>query len=188
MSKILLSVALVGLVGCASSGGNQEGKPAPVAADASSYSSHGMTIDRPSQWHFVQPDSSVSADTQVILHGPIGSATLAPTVEVSRRPLTAADRRRAPAQILTALVSEIAQTFDGFEAQGSPADVEVGGRKAARMDVNLTESLADGTEERRAAQLYAIVDGEQLWVVRGFGPGDGSANGQISDVVKGIHF
>lgn len=184
--RLILVGVVFGLVGCA--GGSKDGKPAAVAADASSYSSNGMTIDRPSQWTFVTPDTTTSPDTAVILHGPIGSASLAPTVEVARRQLTAADRRRAPAQILTALVTEIAQTFDGFEAQGSPADVEVGGRKAARMDVALTESLADGTEERRAAQIYAIVDGEQLWVVRGFGPGDGSANGQIETVVKGIHF
>ncbi len=177
---------MMGVAACAS--GNKDGKPAAVAADASSYSAYGMTIDRPSQWHFVQPDSSVGPDTQVILHGPIGSASLAPTVEVSRRQLSAADQRRQPAQILTAMMGELSQTFDSFEAQGEVADVEVGGKKAARLNVTLTESLSDGTEERRAAQLYAIVDGQQLWVVRGFGPGDGSANGQISEVVKGIHF
>jgi hypothetical protein len=184
--RLVFAVVSLGAFGCAT--GSKEGKPAAVTADASSYSAYGMTIDRPSQWHFVQPDTTVAPDTQVILHGPIGAAALAPTIEVSRRPLTASDQRRAPAMILTALVNEIAQTFDGFEAQSSPQDVDIGGRKAARMDVTLTESLSDGTEERRAAQLYAIVDGEQLWVVRGFGPGDGSANSDISQVVKGIHF
>lgn len=187
MNKLpVVALVALGCVGCA--GGAKDGKPAAVTADASSYSVYGMTIDRPPQWTFVQPDASVAADTAVILHGPIGNASLAPVVEVARRPLAAADRRRAPQQILSALVTEIAQTFDGFEAQGSPTDVDVGGRKAARMDIGLTESLADGTEEKRAAQLYAIVDGEQLWVVRGFGPGDGSANEQIASVVKGIRF
>jgi hypothetical protein len=187
MKKLLTVVGLAAAMGCAS--GAKDAKPAAVAADASSYSAYGLTIDRPPQWTFVQPDASVAPDTQVILHGPLyGTSTLVPTVEVARRPLTAADRRRAPSQILTALVTEIAQTFDGFEAQGTPQDVEVGGKKAARMDVGLTESLSDGTEEKRSAQLYAIVDGEQLWVVRGFGPADGSANDSITNVVKGIKF
>lgn len=186
MKSRFVAVALFAAVGCG--GGSRDGKPPAVHAEADEYTAYGFTVERPPQWTFVAPDTSVAADTVVILQGPIGNTTLAPVVEVARRPMTAADRRRAPAQILSAMITELGQTFDGFEAQGGVEDVEVGKRKAARINVNLTESLSDGTEERRAAKLYAIVDGEQIWVVRAMGPGDGSAGNQLDHVVSLMHF
>lgn len=183
-SRVVALAILLG--GCASS--SSGGKPASIKADADDYSAYGLTVERPPQWTFVTPDASVSADTVVILQGPIGSSTLAPVVEVARRPMTAADRRRAPAQILSAMITELGQTFDGFEAKSGVQETEVGKKRAARVDVNLTESLSDGTEEKRSAKLYAIVDGEQIWVLRAMGPGDGSADGQLENVVNRMHF
>ncbi|MBC7794406.1 MAG: hypothetical protein H7Z43_11940 [Clostridia bacterium] len=185
MKSLLVAIALL----AASCGGAQNnGKPASIDADASEYKAYGLTVERPPQWTFVTPDASVATDTLVILQGPIGNSTLAPVVEVARRTITASDRRRAPAQILAAMITELGQTFDGFEADGTVQECEVGERKGSRINVHLTESLSDGTEERRAAKMYVIVDGEQIWVLRALGPGDGSADGQLENVVSRMHF
>jgi hypothetical protein len=180
VSSVLLSVA------CGGGGSQAGGAKVAVQPDAASFSGHGLSVDRPGQWLFVNPDPSVAADTVVILQGPVGDKALAPVVEIGRRALSAADQRRSPSHILTALAGEIAQTYDTFELKGEAAEVQVGGRPASRLDMTLVETLSDGAQESRLAQVYAVVDGEQLWLVRCFGPADGSAGAAFDAIVQSI--
>jgi hypothetical protein len=132
------------------------------------------------------PDASVSPDTFVILQGPFGEHTLAPVVEISRRGLTAADRRRDPDHVLQVLVSEMVQTVEGFETTAGPDAIEIGGRTGARIFVTLSESQPDGSSVDRSARFYGVVVGDSIFIVRCLGPKDGSADGAFDEVVGSI--
>lgn len=147
-----------------------------------------MTVARPSDWVFVPADKTVFPDTVVLLQGPIGKAKLAPVAEIARRPLSAADRRRSASHILTALATEIVQSFESFDATGAPVDTEIGGRPAARLDMSLVEALPEGGSEDRKGAFYGVVDGEQIWMVRCLGPSDGSADESCQKIVSSIRF
>lgn len=158
------------------------------AADAEAFSVHGLSVSRPRGWSFVVPDASVVADTVVILQGPLGGGDLRPTVEISRRELSAADRRRKPADILRVLTLELKQTFAAADADGQPAEIELAGQPAALLRIHLTETFSDGAEVERAARVYAVVQPGQMWIVRCFGPADGSAEPAFDAIVGSIAF
>jgi len=169
---VLIVSAVWAVSSCA---GPQAGPAAAVEAaspakDAASYELHGLKVDRPTEWEFVIPDTSVMPDTVVILHGPIAEHDMRPSVEISRRELAAADRKRKAEHILTATALEIVQTFAAFETTASPADIQVAGKPASMMQMKVSEQLPDGAQVERAARFIVIVDDAQIWVVRCFGP------------------
>ena len=63
---------------------------------------------------------------------------------------------------------------------------KVGGVPAALMRMKLTEMLPDGADVERVARFYAIIQGEQMWVLRCFGPPDGSADAAFDAIVGSI--
>lgn len=186
MRKKLLVLFFPSLLSCASS---QSSNQPTAAADnnASNVSRDGLSVSRPSSWQFVTPDKSVAPDTVVILQGPIGDKqVLAPAVEISKRALDAAQRRRKASHVLTQMVTEVVQLFDGFEMVGSPEDMQLAGKDAARVQLKYSESLPDGGSTERAAQFYGIVDNDKIWVIRCVGPMDGSANADFDAILKSI--
>ncbi len=179
-------VAVTLLVFSTSCGGSQSGGKGAVAGDT--FSEQGLAVSRPGDWTFIQPDTSVSPDTLVILQGPIGKAELAPVVEVARRPLSAAERRRPPSHILTAMVLEIVQTFDSYQDVTSPVDLKLGGHDAARIDLKFSESLPEGGSVNRSARFYGAVVGDALWLIRCLGPEDASAAPAFDNIVASVRF
>lgn len=185
---------LVGLLGStwscgAGSAGSVEPAPAPQPArDADSFSAHGLTVERPAGWEFITsvPDASVAPDTFVVIQGPFGEHTLAPVVEISRRELAVADRRRNPEHILQALVSEMLQTVEGFETTAGPQPAEVGGRAGASISITFTEGLPDGGSVGRSARFYGVVVGDGMFIIRCIGPQDGSADRTFDAVIGSI--
>lgn len=179
------AAALLALsAGCASSATTGEG----LEPRAPAFSQGPMRVERPDQWQFVAPDDSVAADTVIILQGPVGDHLLAPVIEISRRPLTAADRRRRPVHLLTSLMTETVQYFAGFEVKGEPQPLEVGGKPGAQVRMRLTEMLEDGQTVARRAQFYGVVTGGDMWLIRCIGPADGSVSGVFSQVIESLSF
>jgi hypothetical protein len=180
MRKQIALAAAAALAACVAPRGAADSTSAPPAA--------GVEVDPPAGWKLVAPDASVVSDTVLVVQGPLGASDLRPAVEMSRRELSAADRKRKPAHILTALALEIVQTFAAFDATGQPEEVEVAGLPAATLRMDLTEMLPDGTEAERSARFFAIVRGSQLWVVRCFGPRDRSADTDFDKILASISF
>jgi len=136
---------------------------------------------------FVPPDESSSAQTVALMHGPtITGETLRASVEVQRRSLTASDRRRPASHILTSIVTELIQTFDGFEIQGGPQEIKINGRDAGLIEANLEESLLDGTDAKRNALFYAVVRDGAIWIITCMGPADGSSRQAINGIIDSI--
>ncbi|MBI3179741.1 MAG: hypothetical protein HYZ27_08765 [Deltaproteobacteria bacterium] len=184
--RTLTWVAVYMLAAC---GGSQSGgpaQPAAVSPDAATFSAHGMSVERPDGWMFMQPDQSLAPDTAVVLQGPVGGDMVAPVVEIGRRPLTASQRRFADSALLSSMVMEISQTYDGFETVTGPENVQVAGKAASRLVVKLTESLPNGGEVERLGRIYGVVDGAQMWVIRCVGPRDGSADKQFDAIVESL--
>ena len=178
----------LGWTGCAggASGPGAEAAPGAPEPDDPSYSAYGLTVDRPEGWAFVPVDASVAPDTVVILQGPVGDAPVAPAVEISRRPLNARQQRRPPSHILTQLVMEVVQSFDGFEPLGEPEELEISGTPGAKMLMRFTESLPDGIEVKRGARFYGIVHRGNIWVVRCLGSADGADDLDMDTIVGSI--
>lgn len=146
-------------------------------------------MSRPDGWIFVAPDGSTTKDTIVVLHGPIaGDAALRPTIEIGRRQLTVRDQRRSPAHLLTPVVTEVMQLFEGAGGVTAPEDVTVAGQPAARVKAQFTESLPDGREVQRAAEFYGVVHGDSIWILRCFGAGDGSEATDCMRVAASLSF
>lgn len=182
MHKLIAALAVVGLAACAGSKG-----AAPSPTDAS-FSGEGVAVQRPESWIFVQPDHTLAADTLIVLQGPAGDEPLAPVVEISRRQLSAIDQRKKPAHLLTSLVTEVVQTFDGFDNVTPPADVTLGGVPAARVDLRFNDAQPDGTTVQRLARFYGVVHRDQMWVVRCIGPTNESHNQAFDDIVASLTF
>jgi hypothetical protein len=182
-TQALIIVAILVVSSCAG-----PAEPAAPAKEAASYVAHGLEVDRPAAWEFIPPDSSVVPDTVVVLQGPIGDSDLRPSVEISRRSLSAADRKRKPAHLLTALTLEIVQTFTAFDAMGEPQDMQIAGLPGAMMRMNLTEMLPDGVSVERSARFYVAVGSDDLWVIRCFGPADESAAPAFDAIVASLRF
>ena len=181
------SVSLSCAGGTATSAPSAGAVPA-VAADASSFSAHGLTVQRPDGWRFVSPDSTVPPDIVAMLQGPAGSHALAPVVEIARRPLGAADSRTNPERILVTTALELQQTAQGFDLQASPTEITLAGNPASVLRATVTELLPTGEEEKRALRIYATVHGSQVWLVRCMGPQDGSADADFDAVVGSLAF
>jgi hypothetical protein len=185
--RALGAASFLVVVGCggpqAASGGAQAGAP-----EGDTFSAEGIKLVRPGDWVFVAADPSVAPDTLVIVQGPAGVEPVAPVLEVSRRKLTAMDQRKRPSSILSSMVMEMAQLFEGFEAVGSPEDVQVAGANGARLAMKYTESMPDGSSVQRAARFYGVVRGDTLWVLRCIGPADGTAQETCERIVGGIEF
>jgi hypothetical protein len=185
-----VAVALLALPWTGCGGSTQAANAAPAAAptapDAASFSQNGFTLARIDGWTFITPDGTMARDTAIILQGPEGKEALAPAVEVSRRQLTARDRRRKPSHILTQMTTEIVQTFDGFEMVGTPEDIELAGKPAAIVRIKFTESLPDGVDVQRAGRFYGLVNGENIWVIRCLGAQDGSNDGDFDKIIASL--
>ncbi len=187
MRKSLWLFSLLALAGC---GGQQASSAAAQAGPTTgdTYHNEGIKLTRPNDWTFVNADPSVAPDTLIIVQGPAGISPTAPVVEVSRRKLSAIDQRKKPISILSSMVAEMAQLFEGFETVGSPEEVQVAGTPASRLSLKYTESMPDGTEAAHAARFYGIVRGDTIWVIRCIGPADGSAEGACENIVGSIEF
>ena len=183
MEKTLYALLAV-CFGCSST--SSSSPDATVASKADSFSAHGFSVTRPHGWSFVKPDESVVSDTLVILQGPHGEQALAPAVEFSRRPLSARDQRRSPTHVLTQLMLETAQIFEGFEVVGEPEDIDVGGHSAARIRLKFVESLPDGTSVARTGQFYGIIDGANMFLIRCLGAEDGSDSADFDAIVYSV--
>lgn len=157
-----------------------------MAPDASSFSAYGLEVPRPDGWQFVKPDSSVAADTIVVLQGPFGTGDMAPAVEISRRVLDARQQRRKPSHILTQLTMELVQTFDGFEMIGEPEDIQIAGQPGAKIQLKFTESTPDGQEVQRRARLYGIVHRNSIWIITCLGAADGSNDAEFDLIVGSL--
>ena len=157
-----------------------------MTPDAGKVSVAGLTVSRPDGWVFVAPDKSLAPGTLVVLQGPHGEAAPAPAVEISRRPLSAMDQRKRPAVILTGLVAELAQVFEGLEGNAAPQDTQIASKPAARLDLTFSEGMPDGTSVARAGRFYGIVAEGNLWLVRCLGPADGSAGPVFDQIVSSI--
>ncbi len=179
LSFVCLMLSLEACGGSSSSGGGAQG---------GSLSREGVKVEAPSGWSFVEPDASVAKDTVIILQGPAGNEPVVPVVEIGRRALSAMDQRRKPAHVLTATVTELVQTFEGFEGTSEPADVQIAGRTGSRMDMKITEQMPDGTSAQRAARFYGVVDNDSLYLVRCLGPTDGSADSAFDAIIGSIAF
>jgi len=190
MRNPLAPLAWLTLGTLACGGGAQSEQPAaaagPIVPDASTFSSNGLTVPRPQGWSFLEPDSTMGKDTVVVLQGPFGEEALAPAVEISRRPLDATQQRRKPSHILTQLVMEIVQVFDGFEMVGSPEDIQLGGQPAAMIKMKYSESLPDGQQAARGARFYGIVHHGSIWIIRCLGAPDGSNDAEFDSIVSGL--
>ena len=188
MPKIMpIFILALSCVSCGSTSSSSEAKPGP-SFEGKTFSEHGLTISRPEGWVFIQPDSSVGPDTVLLMQGPIGDATLAPTVEISRRTLTASQQRRKPSHILTQMTTEIVQYFDGFEMIGAPEDLKLGGVDASQLSLKYTETLPDGEAVPRLGKFFGIVRGQYIWVIRCMGSPDGSNDGDFDKVLATVSF
>ncbi len=174
-----------GLAACGGVGGSR----APVSAvdpAAASYQAHGLSVERPSGWTFVEPDQSLAPDTAVVLQGPEAAAAMAPVVEIGRRPLNASERRFAARELMSSMVMEIVQTYDAFENVAGPEAVQVAGKPASRLTVKLTLNLPNGNDVMRLGRIYSVVDGAQIWVIRCLGPTDGSADAAFDAIISSV--
>jgi hypothetical protein len=143
-------------------------------------------MERPEDWQFVAPDTSVASDTLVILQGPIGTQVLAPVIEISRRPLEAADRRRSVEHLLTATTLELVQTFSAFADVSEPQNITLAGQPAAVIEMKLTEQLPDGLEVERSARFYGLMHSGAMWIIRCLGPADGSLGADFDAIIRTI--
>lgn len=188
------SLLLLGVLASTwSCGTGSAGSPGPASgpqpeSNAASFSAHGLTVVRPEGWEFIAPvpDASVPPDTLIVIQGPIGDHTLAPVVEISRRELAAADRRRNPEHILQALVSEMVQTFEGFETTAGPEPAEIDGKAGTSIFMVFTEGLPDGGSVDRSARFYGVVVGDSIFIIRCIGPADKSADGAFDAIVSSV--
>jgi len=186
----LILVATVPFLACGgpqSATGSADAAPAAPAADASTFSAHGMTVSRPDGWSFIPPDPTVGPDTVVVLQGPHSESPLAAAVEISRRSLSARDQRRKPAHVLTQLVTEMVQLFDGFEMVGQPEDITLAGKDAATVRLKFTETLPEGGTVERSGRFYGVIEGANIWVIRCLGAVDGSDDAAIEQVIASIN-
>lgn len=145
-------------------------------------------VSPPAGWVHIPPDSSVAPDTVAIYQGPAAEGPVAPSVEISRRELKAADRRRKPSHILTTLVTEMVQYFDGFEMIGAPEEVTLAGHSASRIKLKYTETLPDGASVDRLGRFYGVVMGGTLWIIRCMGSADGSAEADFDTIIDSLSF
>lgn len=157
-----------------------------MTPDAETFSAHGLTVGRIDGWSFLQPDGSVGQDTVVVLQGPFDDAALAPAVEISRRALDARNQRRKPAHILTEVVTELVQIFDGFEMIGTVDDVQLGGKPGAMVRMRYSESLPDGAQAERLGRFYGVVNGGNIWIIRCMGASDGSNDAEFDRIVASL--
>jgi len=186
ISRRLLTLLTVSATACASSGAASSGSNSSFEADASTITVQGLTIQRLQGWNFVKPDASVGKDTVVVMYGPQGQQQLAPAVEVTLRKLTARDQRRKPLHILTQMMTEIVQLFEGFEAIGGPSEMKIGGAPGARLDMKITESLSDGGEVQRVGRFYGIVHQGRIWLIRCLGSTDGSHDPDFDQLIQSL--
>ena len=170
------------LLSCASNTSTQ----VSVVADAKTFSHEGFKLQRPDGWIFVTPDTTVAKDTIALLQGPISAEGEAPYVEVSRRALSAVDRRRRPSHILLNLVKEVAQGFSGFEAQGEPQDITVAGKPGALMKMKYQEPQGDGEEVERRASFYGVVGSDAIWIVRCVESGNDARAAEFEQIVQSV--
>ncbi len=153
---------------------------------ASSHTMHGLTVDRPDGWKFVEPDGSVAKDTVMMLIGPPGTRPVAPVVEFGRRALDAAAQRKGSAEVLSVVVAEIVATYDGFKTDGPPTEIDIAGYKGRRLTVDFTEVTIEGTDVLRHGRVFAFVTDADIWIIRCMGPADGSAAKDFDAVVASI--
>ena len=176
-----------GFVGCASTQGSG-GEAEAVSSDASSQTVDGFSVKRPNGWTFVAVDETVAADTVIVLQGPFADGVeVAPALEVSKRPLGAADRRRNPTFILTDLMTEFMQTVEGFQIVGEPADTELGGMSAGMITFTFEQMLTGGSTVARKGKFYAVVHQGSVWLVRCTGPvEDSDIDSTFDTIVQSI--
>jgi hypothetical protein len=185
--RLLLAASIALAAAC----GGAQSSSAPAAAavtdpNASQASAHGLSLSRPEGWKWIQPDGTMAADTIMVLQGPFGEDALAPAIEVSRRGLDASQARRKPSHILTQLMMEVVQLFDGYEMLGTPEDIEMAGVPAARIKLKFNESLPDGGQIERGAVYYGIVQGDNIFVIRCLGDSKGSHDAEFDTILKTV--
>ncbi|MBI5507826.1 MAG: hypothetical protein HY903_03625 [Deltaproteobacteria bacterium] len=161
---------------------------AKLDATAARFSAQGLSVARPDGWQLAAADKSVGKDVVVVLIGPTVDQRLAATVEIARRPLSAMDKRRPPAELVGMVTQEAIQTFEGSDAVAAPAEAMVAGLKGVVVQVKYDEPLADGTEVPRVAKIYAVVAGDNLWMVRCVLPSGGAFESDLNSILASIAF
>lgn len=182
---LLVAVIAFACGGSAATSG-QGGTGKVVKSDAERFVGSGISVTRPQGWSFAPVDSSVSKDAVVVLVGPRAEGKLAATVELARRPIATADRRRSPEALLTAISVEMMQAYAACEATASPTAVTVAGRPGATLKLKLTETLPEGGEVERVAQLYVTTTDDALIVLRSFLPTDNSSDADLDAILASL--
>jgi len=153
----------------------------------------GVTL--PQGWMEVPVDGSVGKDTIMVLHGPHGSASLVPVVQVARRTLTAMEQRPAVSVVLRTFMSEHTQMLDGFEVLEGPTPIAVQGRDAAVVSIKFTETylgdnVATGAAEgvERFGKFYAVYATDSVWLIRCMGAANKESSGDFDAIVSSLTF
>lgn len=147
----------------------------------------GLSFSAPVGWRSVPPDHSTGGDTVAVFIGPaaVGQG-LAPTIEVSRRRLSVKDQRRPPAHVLTALATELMQTFNSLSNVAEPEDITVAGHPGARLQFDFSEMGDTGESIERRGVLVGVVQGGDLYVINCMVPPDGSSDKAITNFLAGL--
>ncbi len=146
----------------------------------------GVRFDTPAGWRSATPDVS-TPDALVVLIGPhVEGQLLAPTIEISKRRLSIRDQRRPPAHILTAMATELMQTFSSMTIIGEPEEVDIAGQRGARLQFDFSEMIGiEQTVPRRGVFVGLVKDGA-LYLIRSMVPTDGSQDAVVANFLKSL--
>ena len=169
-------------------GGVSAGGSGAAAGDlkALSFSAFGLTVTRPADWTFVAPDATSSKDAVVLVVETPADRRFGASVEIGRRPLSAADRQQPAAEVLALLKTELVETAQGFGGSAAVQETMVAGLPAVRSQFKMTETFLEGGEMERAGRLVALVYRGDVWMIRALGPADGSGDASIDRIVASI--
>lgn len=180
---MILGVGLF-TIACAGTGTTT---PSAKAGVEESKQIHGLTVQRPEEWRFSQPDSNSGPDTVVTLIGPLGSHDTAPVLNIARRALDWADQQRNPTHLLTVLVLEFMQRFPSAQGSPEPTELVIAGRRGVNVALTFEEIVNSAAVQRRA-HFYGLVDGEQVWMIHSLGPVSATVDAAIESIVTSITF
>ena len=78
------------------------------------------------------------------------------------------------------------QAFEGYDTVVAPAEATLAGQKGVVVKATYKESLADGAEVERRAQVYAVAVGDQIWFVRCTVPVGDAFDDDVSQILASI--